>query len=63
MILLACDGLFLEWLHMVFSLALYISNESVRLAGDFTFGRQVHNNREHITAALDNTCHHFLNAS
>ncbi len=40
MILLTCDGLFLERLHMVFSLTLYISNKSVRLAGDFTFGRQ-----------------------
>lgn len=51
MIFLACDGLFLEQLHMVFSLALYIVMRAFgsQLAGNFTFGRQVnlYNEEQH----------------
>ncbi len=61
MILLACDCLFLEQLHMVFSLALYILLRAFgsQLAGYFTFGRQVSlYSEEHYRqtqTAFDNT--------
>lgn len=44
MLFLACERLFLEQLHVVFSLALYILMRALgsQLAGNLTFGRQVH---------------------